>query len=111
MRIGDKKEKKMEKNYQISIILEKDMNEANGNCYFPVFSLPPPQLGINNDNKLHDLEQEKGTWYLGTIFFEKYFVVFNNSPHLTNEDGYNDVGISHCTSHEDHVNLIDDITD
>ena len=43
MRIGDAKNDMMEKNYQISIILEKDMHEMyNGNCYFPIFSLPPP---------------------------------------------------------------------
>ena len=88
----------------------------DGNCYFPVFSMNPPNLDDGTEeSRLNSLNEEKLTWYLGTIFFEKYFMVFDDSPYQRavsekKEDliNYNYVGIANCDSHGDHVDLYND---
>ena len=54
------------------------------------------------------------TWYLGTIFFEKYFMVFDNSPFWRSSIekigtiNYNYVGIARCDSHDIHWDISED---
>ena len=57
------------------------------------------------------MDIDQSTWYLGTIFFEKYFVVFNNSPRGEAEASYNEIGITHCKTHDAHVDMIEDVID
>jgi len=59
------------------------MIDFHGNCFFPIFTLPPPNKTDANksgDEWLGILEGERNTWFLGTMYFEKYFMVFDNTP-------------------------------
>ena len=86
LRIGDHYTTIVERLHQLSLILEDDMfdDDTLNRCQFPMFAMPPPNEGTANesgDRWLPQLEEEKNTWFLGSIFFEKYFMVFDNTPY------------------------------
>ena len=53
--------------------------EDVNHCYVPIFRMPEPNAkDVKKEDKLDWLERQRYTWYLGAMFFDKYFMVFDN---------------------------------
>ena len=86
--------------YKIKFVLEDEMRDFKGHCYFPIHPLPPSDMYQHKDREV---------WYLGRMILRKYFTVYDNRPaefafkEKQNEEVVNDVGISECQAHTDRL--------
>jgi len=48
----------------------------------PVFTHPDPNNYENSTQTMNNLQYEKYTWFVGEIFFKKYFMVIDERPHI-----------------------------
>jgi hypothetical protein len=81
--------------YDIYIELKDHLYQEGGNCVIPVFSRPNPSNDADEGLYWKRLELQKKSWYLGKIFMENYFTVFDNTPAI-NGIRHNYVGIAPC---------------
>lgn len=86
------------KTFQLKIILEDDLIDEAGRCYFPVRPLPK-----RAKNAFKDLPSNM--YLLGQTLLRKYYVVLDNRPVESAPPSYkhvtqNNIGIAHCKDHK-----------
>ena len=85
------------------------IRNRNAKCVLPIFSRLDPNSQVQNEyEKLNQLEKDKYTWILGTVFFNKYLTVFDERPVIEELKPQNYVGFTPCVSNIAHIDITDD---
>jgi len=80
----------MDNQYELTINLAKHLIDVpadphngrhNAECWLPIYTHPDPNPETGEDYQaLDELEKKKYTWFMGALFFEEYFTVFDERP-------------------------------
>ena len=82
---------------------------TGSNCWLPMFSHPAPELiAPRQAIKLPKLRRFEYTWFVGKKFFESYFMLMDERPHVEEDAPTNIVGFAPCLENTAHVDLRDD---
>jgi len=115
-RVGDYYQADIDNQYEITIdfrdyLVAQEADPAvegdQGSCWLPVWSHPDPNP--EGASVTYDvLENEHYTWFVGSMFFEHYFTVFDERPVVEGLEEHNYVGFAACAANANDILLADD---